>query len=122
MEYMSGGSLMDLIEKIYVSGNRMDTINVSRIIKLILKAVNYLHEHNIIHRDLKPGNNLHIIENIMFAKKNDINSLKLIDFGLSTKQNEEDTEAATGKCGTAIYMAPEVFSENKYSKVNNITN
>ena len=44
--------------------------------------------------------------------------LKLIDFGLSTKQTEEDTEAATGKCGTVIYMAPEVFSGNKYSKVN----
>ncbi len=53
----------------------------------------------------------------MFAKQNDIGSLKLIDFGLSAKYNNVETVALTDKCGTAIFMAPEVFSNYQYSKV-----
>ena len=53
----------------------------------------------------------------MFEKKNDISSLKLIDFGLSMKHNSKDTTAFTGKCGTVIYMAPEVFNNYQYTKV-----
>jgi len=51
----------------------------------------------------------------MFAKKNDINSLKLIDFGLSAKY--ESTNILRDKCGTGIYMAPEVFTNYQYTKV-----
>jgi calcium-dependent protein kinase len=36
-----------------------------------------MHSKNIMHRDLKP-------ENIMFLKKNDLSSLKIVDFGLAT--------------------------------------
>jgi serine/threonine protein kinase len=39
--------------------------------------VEYLHRKKIIHRDLKP-------ENIMF-ESDDIDSLKIIDFGVSAK-------------------------------------
>ena len=53
----------------------------------------------------------------MFAKQNDFNSLKLIDFGLSAKYNNRETVSLTDKCGTAIFMAPEVFSHYQYSKV-----
>lgn len=53
----------------------------------------------------------------MFAKRNDINSLKLIDFGLSMKHNNNEATIFTEKCGTAIYMAPEVFTNYQYSKV-----
>jgi len=53
----------------------------------------------------------------MFAKKNDIDSLKLIDFGLSTKHNNRESTIFTEKCGTVIYMAPEVFTNYQYSKV-----
>ncbi len=53
----------------------------------------------------------------MFAKQNDIGSLKLIDFGLSAKYNGLDIATLTDKCGTAIYMAPEVFTNYQYSKV-----
>ena len=48
----------------------------SLIIKNILSAISYLHSRNICHRDIKP-------ENIMFKNNLDLNSLKLIDFGLS---------------------------------------
>jgi serine/threonine protein kinase len=51
----------------------------------------------------------------MFARKNDINSLKLIDFGLSGKY--ESTNILRDKCGTGMYMAPEVFTDYQYTKV-----
>jgi calcium-dependent protein kinase len=36
-----------------------------------------MHQKNIMHRDLKP-------ENIMMLKKSDLQSLKIVDFGLAT--------------------------------------
>jgi len=42
----------------------------------------------------------------LFLKNNDINSLKLIDFGLSTKYNIFDNYLITKKVGTFSYMAP----------------
>lgn len=49
--------------------------------KILLSTVNYLHKQGIFHRDLKG-------ENIVLAEKNNLNSLKLIDFALAT-YNEE---------------------------------
>ena len=42
----------------------------------ILSAIAYLHHHNICHRDLKP-------ENILLKEKDNILSIKLIDFGIA---------------------------------------
>lgn len=53
----------------------------------------------------------------MFGKQKDINSLKIIDFGMSAKYNDKESVALTEKCGTAIYMAPEIFESYQYSKV-----
>ena len=46
--------------------------------KNILSALVHMHERDIMHRDLKP-------QNILFADKNDLSSVKIIDFGLSEK-------------------------------------
>ena len=56
----------------------------------------------------------------MFAKRNMVSSLKLIDFGLCVKYNQ-DNNTLTEKCGTAIYMAPEVLNNCHYDKVSYIT-
>ena len=45
--------------------------------KQILKVLLYLKHKNIVHRDLKP-------ENILFEKNT--KTLKIIDFGISTKR------------------------------------
>jgi len=56
MEYLNGGSVEDLIKANDQAGKKMDPIDASTIIKLILEAVDYIHSYDIAHRDLKPGN------------------------------------------------------------------
>ena len=46
--------------------------------KILLISVNYLHSHNIFHRDIKP-------ENLMLEEKDNLESLKFIDFGAAVK-------------------------------------
>ena len=62
-------------------------------------AVKTLHDCGVVHRDLKP-------ENLLLDSKNSIN-IKLIDFGSSTKF---DNEPMTKTVGTAYYIAPEVLA------------
>jgi calcium-dependent protein kinase len=45
--------------------------------KILLEAVECMHNHEIIHRDLKP-------ENLLFSTPGDYSSLKIGDFGLAT--------------------------------------
>ena len=71
------------------------------IMRNLLEGLNYIHNSNVIHRDIKP-------ENIMFSNINDLNSLKICDFGVSTTMNELEQERDS-ICGTLIYMAPEIF-------------
>lgn len=54
-----------------------------------------------MHRDLKP-------ENIIFAKKNSLKELKIIDFGLSAY--EDEYPYMFPKCGTPGYVAPEIIN------------
>ena len=75
------------------------------IIKGILSAINYLHSNQICHRDIKP-------ENIMFSRENNLNSIKLIDFGLSLQNF--DSLYSSDYCGTFVYMAPEQIEKKSY--------
>jgi serine/threonine protein kinase len=70
--------------------------------KCILSAVDYMHSKNIIHRDLKP-------ENILINDFQELQSIKIGDFGLSL-QFDSGTffhKTVSQRCGTYIYMAPE---------------
>ena len=109
-ELCSGGSLKDYIISKYNSNDNyfMKDSEVSLIIKNIMEGVGYLANNGIIHRDLKP-------ENIMFRKENDINSLVLCDFGLA-KENIGNSFLEK-KCGTLIFMAPEVIMRRPYDSL-----
>ena len=102
MELLKGGTLKQFILK----NNNLSEEQISKIIKQILSAVNYLHDKNICHRDIKP-------ENIMF-KDESFQELKLIDFGLSIKNFYDLGEK--DYCGTFKYMAPEILENKIYNK------
>ena len=115
MDLMEGGSLKEFIINRYISNNKnnrnenyfIKDEESSIIIKNILEGLNYIHKMGIIHRDLKP-------ENIMFKKPFDINSLIICDFGISDDISNED------KCGTTIYMSPEMLKERFYDNLTDI--
>lgn len=101
MELLEGGTL-----DYKLSQHKFSDIECAKIMKEILSAVDYMHNHDIIHRDIKP-------ENIMFAGETN-EEVKLTDFGLSS-QCTLDT-GADDKCGTAIFMAPEQAVSRVYNK------
>ena len=109
-ELCEGGSLKDFIISRYNSNNNyfIKDSECATIIKNILQGVDYLSSNGIIHRDLKP-------ENIMFRKENDINSLVLCDFGLAGEML--GNKLIESKCGTLIFMAPEVIMNRKYDSL-----
>ena len=57
------------------------------------------------------------VENILISDKKDLASVKLIDFGLSCHFNDYFVTLFSQKCGTLLYMAPELLKGELYSKV-----
>lgn len=88
----------------------MSDDKVRIIVRQLLQALQYLHSQNVVHRDLKP-------QNIGFREKNNLQSLKIFDFGLSAKTVKENSNLLASKVGTILYMAPEIFSKKEYSSV-----
>lgn len=72
----------------------------------ICAGVQYLHKRRITHRDIKT-------ENILLASKDVDSLIKITDFGLS-KANNNDSLLYT-RCGTPIYVAPEVLRDESYT-------
>ena len=71
----------------------------------LFSACNHMHAQGVVHRDIKP-------ENIMMTKQGE---LKLIDFGLSQRQNKKQNDV-NSIAGTPYYMAPEVLEGRFDSK------
>jgi serine/threonine-protein kinase len=65
----------------------------------ICEALGYAHEAGIVHRDVKPGN-------IMFADDAS-RAIKLADFGLAQRQDDDRLTQSGGIVGTIAYMSPE---------------
>lgn len=99
MEYCPGG---DLFQKV-VKQDKFSEAEAATVMEEVLRAINHCHHLGIIHRDLKP-------ENIMYSADG---TLKIIDFGLSIKENTIPKEELVG---TAYYIAPEIIREEKYTK------
>lgn len=55
MEYISGGTLRNIMETRWARKHPFSDEEASKIIKCLLEGIKYLHKYNIIHRDLKPG-------------------------------------------------------------------
>ncbi|KAI9189631.1 hypothetical protein H9P43_001064 [Blastocladiella emersonii ATCC 22665] len=102
MEYCPGGDLFSVIQ-----GGRMSTDEINCCFKQLLSGVEYLHQNGVAHRDLKP-------ENLLLDESG---RLKITDFGVSEVFKmcwESRPHLSEGICGSAPYIAPEVFTEPRY--------
>eukprot|EP00759_Apiculatamorpha_spiralis_P007395 PhF_6_TR1447/c0_g1_i1/m.2572/K08857/NEK1_4_5; NIMA (never in mitosis gene a)-related kinase 1/4/5 len=100
----------DLGKEILVRGRKgmsFSTDEIGCIMVQLFLALDHTHSRNIMHRDVKPAN-------IFFTK---VGLVKLGDFGFS-KHFEETLSNPVGStvCGTPYYLAPELWSAQRYNK------
>lgn len=113
MEYLQGGSLLDVINDIQNASTTNDTIqpfserDAAFMMKNVLTALEHLHENNVTHRDVK-------LENIMFAVRGDYRTVRVVDFGLAFKA-KSSREKMSAQCGSPGYIAPEIVHGTYYS-------
>jgi len=105
MELCAGGDLFEYIDS---RGGVLPEAEVMIIMRQLLSAVSYLHEHGIAHCDIKPSN-------VMFGSFQNPNSVKLIDFGMA-QFVETPPFALSDHIGTTGYIAPEVMHESYNEK------
>jgi WD40 repeat protein len=100
LEYCAGGSLADRLRGVPLAPRP-----AGELIETLARAIHSAHEQGVVHRDLKPGNVL------LAAAPDDqtdlLARLKITDFGLA-KRLDQDGHSRTGDImGTPNYMAPE---------------
>ncbi len=92
-EYFDGATLNNF------RFNKARVKDLYDIIVQICYALNALHTQNIMHKDLKP-------ENILYKKTLNGIEVKLIDYGFSRLELDQETQYVSG---TLPYIAPEIY-------------
>ncbi|KAJ8144314.1 hypothetical protein OY671_002594, partial [Metschnikowia pulcherrima] len=101
----AGGELFERITR--APEAKLSVTETSKILSVLLSALQHLHSNGIVHRDVKA-------ENILFASKSSkISSLLLADFGQA--RILKPGELAQIVDGTLSYLAPEVLSKCGHS-------
>jgi serine/threonine protein kinase len=100
LEFCSGGSLFDYIQKKKGLSEKETFVFFLQ----VCLAVETLHRNNIVHRDIKP-------ENLLLDKAK---NLKLCDFGCSFEFLKNTPKIRKTYCGTVDYMAPEFFRKQPH--------
>ena len=98
MEYINGGNLFSFVKK----RRKLSEKTAKFLFKQIILGIRHIHSQNIAHRDIK-------LENIIIDLNNNV---KICDFGIGKVLNSPD-EILYDKCGTPMYMAPEIILCNK---------
>jgi serine/threonine protein kinase len=110
MEYLMGPSLAVYLRELHKRNQRLESIQVARLLITIATALDYAHEQGVVHRDIKPGNIiLHnksktvSIDQHLTARTEPV----ITDFGL-VRIAQSATQTASGAVsGTPAYMSPE---------------
>jgi calcium-dependent protein kinase len=104
MESCPGGNITNYLEK---NQNKLSEECVRDIIKQCLKIIAICHNQDIIHNDIKP-------ENFLFKTENNVESIKLIDFGISIDARNKNDNPMLEM--TPWYGSPETLSSNTCKK------
>ena len=97
MEYINGGNLFSFVKKRRKLSEKMAKF----LFRQIILGIQHIHSKNVVHRDIK-------LENILIDFDNNV---KICDFGIG-KVLENEEELLYDKCGTPMYMAPEIILAN----------
>ncbi len=94
MEYLSGGSLRDLLD----AGQRLSAVQATTMGLQAASALDYAHRRGLVHRDIKPAN-------LVFDEEG---RPRIADFGIARAlADTSGTEPMGSMPGTARYASPE---------------
>jgi eukaryotic-like serine/threonine-protein kinase len=100
MEYIEGETLEDRME----AGEKLSNAWIASVARQVSAGLAEAHKLGFVHRDLKPGN-------VMVTRYDDVEQVKVLDFGLVAIADEAESVTRLTKTGytlgTPRYLAPE---------------
>ncbi|EGR27218.1 protein kinase domain protein [Ichthyophthirius multifiliis] len=103
MEYCEGGDLDTYMQK---KGGKLEEINCIEIISQVINGFREIVQKGYIHRDIKPQN--------LLMKSNNI--IKIGDFGLAARIDNQNNEFLNDFVGTQLYMSPQILQHQSYNQ------